>query len=301
LSPDTRNLINNNVGLAAQFARLVPPLLGYPLAFFLADRISARKNWDMVRAVRANQWVVSGEELSKKALDRQVRETFRNTARSIYDLYRDNQKSERAIRLVQEENLLSMLLTRPRFAERGLMVVGLHMSSFDLMVQAAVRSGVKGLVLTLSQLPKGYQQQFEMRKQSGMELMPVSKTALRKSVDYLKQGGVVLTGMDRPMEVPTYRPRFFGRPSALPVGHVYLALKAQVPLIVTAVIRNPDNSYKILSSKPIEMISGRDRDEELLLNAEAACRQAEEYIRLAPEQWSMSFPVWPEAFEEVEG
>lgn len=255
----------------------------------------------MVRAVRANQWVVSGEELSKKALDRQVRETFRNTARSIYDLYRDNQKSERAIRLAQEENLLSMLLTRPRFAERGLMVVGLHMSSFDLMVQAAVRSGVKGLVLTLSQLPKGYQQQFEMRKQSGMELMPVSKTALRKSVDYLKQGGVVLTGMDRPMEVPTYRPRFFGRPSALPVGHIYLALKAQVPLIVTAVIRNPDNSYKILSSKPIEMISGRDRDEELLLNAEAACRQAEEYIRLAPEQWSMSFPVWPEALEEVEG
>jgi KDO2-lipid IV(A) lauroyltransferase len=245
--------------------------------------------------------VVSGEELSKKALDRQVRETFRNTARSIYDLHREIQNSERAIRLVQEENLLSALLKRPRFAERGLMVVGLHMSSFDLMVQAAVRLGCKGLVLTLSELPKGYQQQFEMRKQSGMELMPVSKTALRKSVDHLKQGGLVVTGMDRPMEAPTYRPLFFGRPSALPVGHIYLALKARVPLIVTAVIRNPNNSYKLLSSDPIEMIPCHDRDDELLLNAEVACRQAEEYIRLAPEQWSMSFPVWPEALEEVAG
>jgi KDO2-lipid IV(A) lauroyltransferase len=294
-------LINDNVGLAALVARRLPPRLGYRLAFFLADRIAERKRWAMVQAVRANQWVVSGEELSGKALDRQVRETFRNTARSIYDLHHDIEKGEQRRKLAEENNLLAELLRRPRFAERGLMVVGLHMSSFDLMVQAALMLGAQGLVLTLTDLPKGYQQQFEMRKQAGMEVLPASKTGLRKSVEYLKQGGVVLTGMDRPMEIPPIRPRFFGRPSALPVGHIYLALKAQVPLIVVAVVRNPDNSYKILSSEPLEMVERQDRDEELQVNAEAACRVAETYIRLAPEQWSMSFPVWPEALEELRG
>jgi phosphatidylinositol dimannoside acyltransferase len=301
LSPDTRNLINNNVGLAAFVARVTPAWLGYPLAYFLSDRIAGRKSWAMVRAVRANQWVVSGEKLSGKALDRQVRETFRNTARSIYDLHHDIQKGEQARKLAAEDNLLSELLRRPRFAERGLMVVGLHMGNFDLMVQAAFMLGAQGLVLTLSDLPKGYKEQFEMRKQAGMELLPISKTALRKSIEHLKQGGVVLTGMDRPMEASPCRPRFFGRPSALPVGHIYLALKAHVPLIVTAVMRNPDHSYKLLSSEPLEMVESRDRDEELQVNADAACRLAEGFIRLAPEQWSMSFPVWPEALEEVGG
>jgi lauroyl/myristoyl acyltransferase len=66
-------------------------------------------------------------------------------------------------------------------------------------------------------------------------------------------------------------------------------------------MRRLDNSYQILSSEPLEMVECGDRDEELLENAEAACRIAESYIRLAPEQWSMSFPVWPEALEEVAG
>jgi lauroyl/myristoyl acyltransferase len=292
-------MINNNVKIAAMIARLTPPWLGYRLASFLADRISARRQWAMVKAVRANQWVVSEEKLSGKALDQQVRKTFRNTAHSIYDLHHDIEKGEQALKLSQEKNLLAELLRRPRFAERGLMVVGLHMSGFDFMVQAGFMLGAQGLVLTLSDLPKGYKEQFEMRKQSGMELLPISKNALRKAVERLKQGGVVLTGMDRPMDSPTIHPRFFKRPSALPVGHIYLALKAHVPLIVTAVLRRPDNSYEILSSEPLEMVESGDRDEELLLNAETACRIAESYIRLAPEQWSMSFPVWPEALEEV--
>jgi phosphatidylinositol dimannoside acyltransferase len=301
LSPDTRNLINNNVGLAAVVARLTPAWLGYPLAFFLADRIAGRKNWAMVRAVRANQWVVSGEKLSGKALDHQVRETFRNTARSIYDLQHDLKNWDLMQRLAEENNLLSEILKRPRFAERGLIVVGIHMSKFDFIVQAAYMLGGQGLALTLPELPKGYQKQFELRKQSGMEVLPASKSALRRSIEYLKQGGLVVTGMDRPVEAPTCRPLFFGRPSTLPVLHIYLALKARVPLIVAAVVRNPDKTYQILSSEPLEMVESQDRNEALRLNAEAACRLAEGYIRLAPDQWSMSFPVWPEALQEVGG
>ena len=301
MSPDTRNLINNNVGLAAVVARLTPPWLGHRLALFLADRISARKSWAMVRAVRANQWVVSGEKLCGKALDRQVRATFRSTALSIYDLQRDLKNWELMRRLAEENNLLSEVLKRPRFAERGLMVVGVHMSNFDFIAQAAFMLGGQGLALTVPELPRGYQQQLEMRKQSGMELLPVSKSALRRSIEYLKQGGLVLTGLDRPIEAPSCRPVFFGRPSALPVLHIYLALKARVPLIVAAAVRKEDGSYQILSSEPLEMLESRDRDEELQVNADAACRLAEGFIRLAPNQWSMSFPVWPEALEEVGG
>jgi len=289
------------VGLAAFLARSAPPRIGYRLAYFVADWIAGQRQWPMVKAVRANQWVVSGGKLAGVELERQVQKTFRNTARSIYDLHRDIQKGERLQRLAEQENILVEILRRPRFAERGLVVVGTHMSNFDFIIQAGAKLGSQGLVLTIPELTGGYQQQFEMRRQAGMELLPASMAAMRECIAYLKQGGLVITGMDRPVENPTHRPRFFGRPSTLPVLHVYLALKAHVPLVVASVMRNDDGTYQILSSEPLEMVECTNRESELCENAEKVCRAAEDFIRMAPEQWSMSFPVWPEALSEVVG
>jgi len=303
MTTDTRRLVNSSfgVGLAALLARTAPPWLGLRIAHFAADRIAGRKDWPMVKAVRANQWVVSGGSLRGKELDCQVQRTLRNTACSIYDLHHDIKKGELVRRLAEQEDFLVELIKRPRFTERGLVVVGPHLSNFDFILQAGIMLGGQGLVLTIPELTGGYQQQFDMRKQTGMELLPASMAAMRRCIAYLKQGGMVLTGMDRPMENPNYHPRFFGRPSALPVLHVYLALKAHVPLVVAAVMREEDGSYQILSSEPMEMVEDSDREGEIVLNAERVCRAAEDFIRLAPEQWSMSFPVWPEALQEVEG
>lgn len=253
----------------------------------------------MVQAVRLNQWVVSGERLTGAELDRQVRLTFRNTARSIFDLHRDIQKGEAVKRLVERESALMELLNRPRHAERGLVVVGLHLSNFDFILQAAFLLGASALVLTVPNLPGGYQQQFEMRRRTGMELVPASNASLRRAVEHLRKGGWVLTGMDRPVENPIVRPLFFGKPASLPAHHVYLARKASVPLMVAGALRREDGNYQFVASEPLEMQPGPDRDSEICLNAEIACSAAESFIRMAPEQWAMSFPVWPEALDQV--
>jgi len=303
MSPDTRRIVNSSfgVGLAAFLARATPPWLGYRIAYFLADRVAGRRGWGMVRAVRANQWVVSGGSLRDAALEEQVRLTFRNTARSIFDLHRDIKKASVVKRLVEEDNILMELLHRPQYAERGLVAVGIHLSNFDFILQAAFLLGANALVLTVPDLPGGYQQQFEMRRRTGMELVPASNASLRRAVEHLKRGGWVLTGMDRPVENPIVRPLFFGKPASLPAHHVYLARKARVPLIVAGALRREDGTYQFVASEPLEMRPGPDRDSEIRLNAEIVCRAAESFIRMAPEQWSMSFPVWPEALDQVPG
>jgi KDO2-lipid IV(A) lauroyltransferase len=301
MRPDARRVINSSAGvrLAALLARHAPPWLGYRLAYFVADRIAGRRKSALVRATRANQWVVSGGELSGEALDRRVKEVFRNTARSIYDLHHDIGRETVVRRLLDQETELKSLLQRPKYAERGLVVVGLHLGNFDFVLQAAFRHGAQALVLTVPEVSGGYRIQYEMRRKTGMELMPASVGALRRCIEHLKQGGWVVTGMDRPVEKPTVRPLFFGRPASLPVHHVYLALKSRVPVMVVATLRREDGSYYFLSSEPLEMASGDEREAELKQNAEAVCRAAENFIRLAPEQWAMSFPVWQEALDEV--
>jgi hypothetical protein len=56
-----------------------------------------------------------------------------------------------------------------------------------------------------------------------------------------------------------------------------------------------------MSSKPIEMEHASDHDREIIWNAERVLKQAETFIRLAPEQWNVPLPVWPELLDIVPG
>ena len=132
-----------------------------------------------------------------------------------------------------------------------------------------------------------------------MEILPASPSSIRRAVAHLRRGGVVLTGMDRPVASRKYRPLFFGRPAPLPVHHISLALKTGVPVVVAATIIQPDRSYRFWISEPIEMVPLPDRQEEIVSNAERVLQVAEGYIRQSPQQWSMFFPVWPDVLDQV--
>ena len=253
----------------------------------------------MVHAARANQWVAHGEQLDGAALDKVVADNFHNIACSIFDLYHNLDDSAAFLRLIEPHPTAIQLVQRPEFSARGVVIAGLHMSNFDLVFQAGGLTGINALALTLSELNAGYQKQLDMRLKKGMRLLPASVGTLKHAVDHLRAGGTIMTGIDRPDNSYTYRPKFFGRPAAVPIHHIFLALKAHVPVIVAATLKHPDGKYHFLFSEPIEMQSLPDRHAEIVHNAERVLRIAEDFIRQDPVQWAMTFPVWPEAMEKV--
>jgi lauroyl/myristoyl acyltransferase len=298
---DVQRIINGKigVGLALLLGRVLPPQLGYPAADFIADRIASRRNSRIVRAVRANQWIARGGTLAGKDLDRAVRETFRNSARSIFDLYRDIQHPQEAWKSFDPDPGARELFARPEFTDRGLIVVSLHLGNFDLILHSMSLQGVKPLVLTIPDPQGGRRMEYDSRRQSGVKILPVSVGALRHALRHLQRGGFVATGIDRPISRPRLRPRFFGRPAALPVHYVFLARKAHVPVMVVATIRQPDGRRRVFSSPPMEMATHPDPETETLRNAEQVLAAAEGFIRRAPGQWSVSLPVWPEVMDRV--
>jgi lauroyl/myristoyl acyltransferase len=287
------------IGFALLLGRILPPRLGYPAADFIADRLAARRNLRIVRAVRANQWIARGETLAGEALDRAVRETLRHSARSVFDLYRYLQHPQEAWESFDFDPAARELFRRPEFSDRGLVVVSLHLGNFDLILHSMSMQGVKPLVLTIPDPQGGRQMEYESRRRAGVNILPVSVGALRRALRHLQRGGFVATGIDRPIPHPRLRPRFFGRPAALPVHHIFLARKANVPVMVAATIRQPDGRRRIFSSPLMEMDSHPDPDTETLRNAEKVLRAAEEFIRRDPGQWSVSLPVWPETLDRV--
>jgi KDO2-lipid IV(A) lauroyltransferase len=173
------------------------------------------------------------------------------------------------------------------------------MSNFDMVFQMGGLAGVKALVITLQELNTAYEKQLEMRKKSGLEIMPASFGSVRQAVEHLCAGGMVITAMDRPDENSSYRPEFFGLPAAMPIHHIFLALRSNAQIIVAAVLKKPDGKYHFMFSDPIEMQHYPQRHDEIVRNAENVLKVAENFIRQDSSQWAMTFPVWPEVNSQV--
>jgi len=294
-----QRVINSPFGvrLASLLGWGLPPRLGYAIAHIIAGQISKRVNSDLVRSVRANQWVVRGDTLSSQALDSAVRDVFEHTARATFDLYHYIHDAQAARRLIVMDDATQYLFHRPEFEQRGLVVAGLHMSAFDLVLQALCAQGMKPLALTIPDPQGGRMLEYEMRRRSGINLLPASVGTIRQALRHLEQGGFVVTGIDRPIPDPKAYPLFFGRQAALPMHHVFLASKAHVPVMVMVTLWEPDGKYHLYTSELIEMDAHPDREISALRNTEKVLYIAERFIRQAPEQWTMSLPVWPEVLK----
>jgi KDO2-lipid IV(A) lauroyltransferase len=287
------------IGLASGLAFLIPFPVGHRLTDFVGRRIAAHSQSDLVRAVRLNQWVARGRDPDPAALDRAVIETLQNSARTIFDLYHYLHNNPAAEKVIVLDGSVRPLLERPEFAARGVMVVGVHISNFDLVMRALTRKGLRPFILTIPDPQGGRKIEFELRRKAGMNLHTPSLASLRAAIKHLQEGGAVMTGMDRPVPDPDVRPVFFGHPASLPTHHITLALKTGVPVVILVTIRREDGKSVIFASDPIEMDRFPDRKEELQRNAEKVIRVAEEFIRRSPGQWSMPIPVWPDLMDQV--
>ncbi|MEN4043028.1 MAG: lysophospholipid acyltransferase family protein [Anaerolineaceae bacterium] len=294
-----QDLMNSWLGttFALWLGRVMPPRLGYWIARQLGTIYGRSRRFAQSRAVRANQWVIHGGALNKEELDRQTAAVFRNGGRFLYDFYHNLRNPEVVLNMTEFEP--SFLRYLERCDKEPQLLVCPHVTNTDLIGRAAVLSGLKMQVLSYPQPPGGYRLTNRIRKEAGMDITPMSVTALRQATIRLQNNGTVLTGIDRPVQDHKYTPRFFGRPAALPVAHVRLALKLSIPVMVISGYLRRDGKYVVWASDPIAMRPYADLQTEIVRNAEAILEVVAEAIRKAPDQWVMYYPVWPETLQEV--
>lgn len=241
----------------------------------------------MVKAIRSNQWVISGRTLSSSELDEAAREVLTNSGRFLYDLYHLRPGVEAIMRRVATdatfERVLAQVQTGP------FVYAGCHLGSFDLVGQALGYNGWRAQVLSVPNPNGGYEWQNEIRENSGLEMTPVSLESLKRAAHRLASGGSIVTGLDRPIPNAEANPIFFGEPAPLPLLHIRLAMKAKVPVVVIAGPLQEDGMYRLQASEPIEMV-GKDP----VANAERVLAVAEQFIAARPRQWAMPHAVWPQ-------
>jgi KDO2-lipid IV(A) lauroyltransferase len=183
-----------------------------------------------------------------------------------------------------------------------MILVGTHTGNFDLGLLALATHGLEVQVLGLADLPTGgFDLMDQMRARVGVRLTSISIPALREAVRRLRAGGMVATGIDRPVGGAGPPVEFFGRPAQLPTGHVRLALKTDAAILVAGPYRDAQGRTVIPLSPPLEMVRTGDLEEDLRVNLRRVTAWLEEYIRTRPEQWAMFVPVWPQQRGQTQG
>lgn len=281
----------NRMGLL--LGESLSPKAGKKLIDIIVKRIITRKNNEQVQAVRLNQWVVSEKKLTGQALETRVKQVYASSGKSLYDFYHCMRKEERIRELIQFDDNLQYFLERVKSNKESTLGLLLHMGAFDLSGYAIAIRGARPLILSYPNPNPGYQWHNELRKQAGLDVEPLSMETFQQATRHLREGGTVITGVDRPWPGGHYNPIFFGYPSEIPVTTIQMAIRTETPIMLLACIRQPDERYILHASEIIEMEKIQDRQEELEMNARKVFSRAEEFIRETPEQWAMFYPVWP--------
>lgn len=280
--------------VALNILRFIPRNLAYYLGSLITKRMARNTDAPLIRGIRANQAVIRDLPYDDPALDEAVTEVLRSTVKSLVDSMKAVTGGEKVVRRscsIGEESLNDVISCLE--AGRGCVIVGPHLIGLDMFI---FYLGIEGLpILGLSYPdPKGsYTVQNTIRRKFGFNIIPVSLRTLRQSFQHLRDGGIVMTAVDR-AGLGGEELEFFGRKTVLPVGHARIAIKTGSPLMVGIPYITENGMYRADIIASFMPDPDADEHSEAITLAQKALNAMEPYIRKWPEMWLMYYPVWPD-------
>jgi len=266
----------------------------YRFADWMSRRIVAKKDSDMIRAVRSNQAVVRGLPFDAPELDDAVFEVIQNSARGYVDWYRATHAGPEAVKgSITIDPQLVEYFDQAQADKRGLMIVGAHMSSFNIILLALGVHGYPIQALSFANVQGAVHIDNAVRKKFGLNLTPISPQSLKQAMRRLRNGGLAMTAVDRP-DVGGDELVFFGRKAILPVGPARLAVATNSRVLVGMIQTEGANKYRAVAVPPLEPEITGNRQRDVINLAQRYTNVIEDYIRQRPGEWLMFLPMWPD-------
>jgi KDO2-lipid IV(A) lauroyltransferase len=234
--------------------------------------------------------------MSDKALRRKVHAVFEHAGQTYYDFFRAiGQPRDVLANAVRIQRSLISLIKSEQQAGRGVLLLGVHMSNFDLGILALGANGLPAQILSLGGPQDGFGLLNDLRQMEGFEVTPIGAMALRGAIRRLRSGGLVMTGADRP--APGDREEatpFFGQPACLPLGPARLALMTDATVLLGVCYRDPGEGYVLHVTGPVDMVRTGDHKSDVVASTRRLAHVMESYIRARPTQWLMFHRLWPD-------
>lgn len=272
--------------------RLLPLSWSYRLGEWLVSLVGRNQAVPFTKGVRANLAVLYSVPESDPIIDAAIHELLHNMAHSYVDLFRAlNASPERIYAACQFDPATVRVIESCRAEGQGLVVVGVHTCSFDILLLALRQLFPSVQAFTVPNPQGSSIVMNELRARFGVEVTPISVHALRQAVERLRSGGVVAIAADVPVESGEML-TFFGQEARLPVGHARLALDTGAQMIVGVSHCTGDGKYRAEVAVTPRPVSTGCKRQDSICWAQVALNNLEGFVQRWPDQWLMPKPLW---------
>lgn len=179
---------------------------------------------------------------------------------------------------------------------RGVIIVTAHLGNFPLMSYKLARQGyVVNVVVRPMRDSQAGEFFNEIRIAAGVKsiLSYPRGECVQRIISALRNNEIVMIQMDQNFGTGGVWVKFFGQLAATPVGPIVFAQRTQTAIVPGYIYRGKRgirHYFKLFPQE--ELISSRDRAEEVLLNAIKITNLIEGWIRQVPAQWGWIHRRW---------
>lgn len=281
--------------IAAALAQRLPTWVLYPVATALGD--AAYSVWGTKRRIAQQNFShVLGRPAGDREVDRVARRSFRNFAKYLVEIMRFPKihpgELERIVAVEGWEHLRTALERG-----RGLIFVSIHLGNFELGGARIADEIPLNIVADDLANQRLMDLLIQNRAHKNINIHSPSGAA-RKVLQALRRNEMVGLMMDlgpRAFAFDNVRAEFFGTATAFPAVAANLARVSGAPIVVAAVAREPNNTFRGIAGAPIYVERTRDGAQEAKRVTEAIARELEAFVRRWPEQWYIFRPMWTDA------
>ncbi|HUR76719.1 MAG TPA: phosphatidylinositol mannoside acyltransferase [Acidimicrobiales bacterium] len=274
-------------------ARVVPAALadrlGAALMRALSNRMGSRSH-----VVREHMRRVLGPAAGEHTVEEAARECFAVYGRYWAEAFRIASMSRAQLDAGMEwEGLVHVEHALQRGT--GAILAMPHIGGFDWGGAWFAASGYDTTVVAETLEPPELFDFFKtLREGFGLEVVGIGDQASRAILRRLRSNGLVGLVCDRDIAGTGAEVDFFGSPTTIPAGPATLALRTGAAVLPCAVFFGSHGLRRGVVRPPLDMArTGAVRDDVQRIT-QALAREFESLIRLAPEQWHILQPNWPD-------
>lgn len=247
---------------------------------------------------KRNFAVVLGRPAADPEVARVARRAFRNFGKYLTEIMRFPSMGHAELHeLVRIDPTSTGHLRSARENGRGIIFVSAHFGNFELG-GARIAQEIP-LTVVADELENVRLMDFLVanREHKNVVILP-PEGATRKVLAALRRNEMVGFMMDlgpRAHELDNVEATFFGVRTSFPTIAAALARVSGAPIIVAAVTRDRDNSFKGVAVRPIFVERTKQAAADLERATQAIVHALEGLMRPEPDQWYMFRPMWPAA------
>jgi len=273
--------------------RVLPLKFLYAIAGVIARLYCACSKRDK-EAIKCNLRVILGDDVSDAERNRHVQGVFRNFAKYLVDFFKVRKLSREEIdRFVKIEGIESI---EKCLAERaGAVLLSIHIGNWEMGGAVIGALGYPVSALVLEHGDKRINDLFvKQRVGNGLKVIPVG-IQVKQCFRVLKNNELLAIVGDKDYTSNGEYIDFFGKKAFIPRGPAVLSLRTGAPIVICALTREYNNTFKFKFEEPMRYAPSGDREKDVKAFMEMYIKVFENYIRKYPDQWYAFRRVWEQA------